>query len=79
MRDTARYRYDLFKEDLAGNSCWIESVTGFVEAVSEMEKFAASEPCDYFLFCAQTGTVVGRLHRQPGVMSASYASNRKVS
>ena len=79
MRDTTRYRYDLFKEDLAGNSCWIESIAGFVEAVSEMEKFAANEPCDYFLFCAQTGTVVGRLHRKLGVMSANYASNRKAS
>ena len=79
MRDTTRYRYDLFKEDLAGNSCWIESVEGFVAAVSEMEKFAASEPCDYFLFCAQTGTVVGRLHREPGVMSANYALDRKAS
>lgn len=68
MRDTTRFRYDLFKEDLAGNPCWIESVAGFVEAVSEMEKLAANEPCDYFLFCAQSGTVVGRLHRQPGVM-----------
>jgi hypothetical protein len=44
-----------------------------------MEKFAATEPCDYFLFCAQTGTVVGRLHRKPGVMSANYALDRKAS
>jgi hypothetical protein len=77
MRDTTRYRYDLFKEDLAGNPCWIESVAGFVEAVGEMERFAANEPCDYFLFCAQTGTVVGRLRPKPGVRSANYASKRK--
>jgi hypothetical protein len=44
-----------------------------------MEKFAANEPCDYFLFCAQTGTVVGRLHRKPGVMSPSHVSKRKAS
>jgi hypothetical protein len=77
MRDTARY--ELFQEDLAGNACWIESVEGFVEAVSAMEKFAAKMPCDYFLFCAQTGKVVRRLHRQPGVMSVNYPSNRKAS
>ena len=79
MRDTTRYRYDLFKEDLAGNPYWIESVEGLTTAVSKMEKLAASEPCDYFLFCAQTGTVVGRLHREPGVMSPSSISNRKAS
>ena len=79
MRGTTRYRYDLFKEDLAGNSCWIESVAGFVEAVGEMERFAATEPCGYFMFCAQTGTVVGRLHRKPGVMSPSFISDRKAS
>jgi hypothetical protein len=28
MRDMTRY--DLFKEDLAGNPCWIESIEGFV-------------------------------------------------
>jgi hypothetical protein len=77
MRDMTRY--DLFQEDLAGNACWIESVEGLVEAVSAMEKFAAKMPCDYFLFCAQTGTVVWRLHRQPGVMSADYAPYRKAS
>jgi hypothetical protein len=44
-----------------------------------MERFAASEPCGYFMLCAQTGTVVGRLHRKPGVMPANYASNRKAS
>jgi hypothetical protein len=44
-----------------------------------MERFAASEPCGYFMFCAQTGTVVGRLHRKPGVMSPSSISNRKAS
>jgi hypothetical protein len=77
MHDTTTY--DLFKEDLAGNPCWIESVEGLVAAVSKMEKLAASQPCDYFLFCAQTGTVVGRLHRQPGVMSANYELDRKAS
>jgi hypothetical protein len=44
-----------------------------------MESFAANEPRDYFLFCALTGKVVGRLHRQPGVMSANYALDRKAS
>jgi hypothetical protein len=42
MRDMTRY--DLFKEDLAGNPCWIESFEGLVAAVSEMERFAANEP-----------------------------------
>jgi hypothetical protein len=32
MRDMTRY--DLFKEDLAGNPCWIESIEGFVEAAA---------------------------------------------
>jgi hypothetical protein len=77
MRDTTTY--DLFKEDLAGNPCWVESIEGLVAAVSEMEKLAANEPCDYFLFCALTGTVVGRLHRQPGVMSLNYELDRKAS
>jgi hypothetical protein len=77
MRDTTTY--DLFKKDPAGNSHWIESVAGFVEAVIEIEKVAANEPCDYFLFCALTGTVVGRLHRQPGVMSVNYELDTKVS
>jgi hypothetical protein len=77
MRDTTRY--DLFKEDLAGNPCWIESVEGLVEAVIRMDEFAASEPRDYFLFCAQTGKVAGRLRRQPGVMSANYEFDRKAS
>jgi hypothetical protein len=44
-----------------------------------MERFAASESCGYFMFCAQTGTVVGRLHRKPGVMSANYELGRKAS
>ena len=77
MRDTTRY--DLFKKDPAGNSHWIESVEGIVAAVSQMEKFAASEPRNYFLFCARTGKVVGRLHRKPGVMSANYELDRKAS
>jgi hypothetical protein len=77
MRDTTTY--DLFKEDLAGNPCWVESIEGLVAAVSEMEKFAANEACDYFLFCALTGKVVGRLHRQPGVMSVNYELDRKAS
>jgi hypothetical protein len=77
MRDTTTY--DLFKEDPAGNPCWIESVEGLTTAVSKMGKLAASEPCDYFLFCAQTGTVVGRLHRQPGVMSTNYELDTKAS
>ena len=77
MRDTTTY--DLFQEDLAGNACWIESVEGLVEAISATERFAAKMPCDYFLFCALTGTVVGRLHRQPGVMSVNYELDRKAS
>jgi hypothetical protein len=77
MHDTIRY--DLFKVDLAGNPCWLESVEGFEAAVTEMEKFAANEPCEYFVFCAQTGTVVGRLHLEASVMSADYAPYRKAS
>jgi hypothetical protein len=65
MRD--RTRYDLFKEDLAGNPCWLESVEGFEAAVTEMEKFAANERATILCF-------VHRREQLWGVCTESPAS-----
>jgi hypothetical protein len=53
MRDTTTY--DIFKEDLAGNPCWVESIEGLVAAVSEMEKLAANEPVRLFFVLCSNG------------------------
>ena len=56
--------YDIFKDDPIGTPLWIEAVEGLERAMNRMEELAASEGCEYYLFCAQVGKIVRRIKRK---------------
>ena len=57
-------KYDIFKSDAAGKLLRVEAIEGFAQATNRIEELAASDPTfDYFLYCAETGTVVRLLRR----------------
>ena len=57
-------RYEILKDDLEGNPCWIESVDGLEQATNRIEELAASDPSsEYYLYCVQADKLIRRLHR----------------
>ena|SRR5215472_7651906 len=73
-------RYEILKDDLEGNPCWIESVEGLEQATNRVEELAASDPSsEYYLYCVQADKLIRRLHRtspRSNVLS-SEASKKK--
>jgi hypothetical protein len=73
-------KYDIFKADTAGSLVRVEAIEGFARATNRIEELAANDPTfDYFLYCAETGTVVRLLRRtspSPAVLP-SNASQKK--
>jgi hypothetical protein len=62
IRETIRY--EILKEDLEGNPCWIESVEGLEHATNRIEELAANDPSsDYYLYCLQADKLIRRLRR----------------
>ena len=64
--------YDIYKECPRVSPVWVEAVEGIRDAASRMAKVSANDPLsDYFLYCSETGRVLGRLLRRskshPGV------------
>ena len=57
-------RYEILKEDVEGNPCWIESAEGLEQATNRIEELAASDPSsDYYLYCLQADRLIRRLSR----------------
>jgi hypothetical protein len=57
-------RYEILKNDLEGNPCWLESVEGLEQATNRIEELAASDPSfDYYLYCVQADKFIRRLQR----------------
>jgi hypothetical protein len=73
-------KYDIFKASTAAALVRVEAIEGFAQATNRIEELAASDPTfDYFLYCAETGTVVRLLRRtspSPHALS-SNASQKK--
>jgi hypothetical protein len=66
--------YDIYKEYPRASPIWVEAVQGIRDAANRMAKVSANDPSsDYFLYCSETGRVLGRLRRStkshPGVFS----------
>jgi hypothetical protein len=56
--------YDIYKEYPRASPVWVEAVQGVQDAVKRMAKVSANDPSsDYFLYCSETGRVLGRLRR----------------
>ena len=57
-------RYEILKEDLEGNPCWIESAEGLEQATNRIEELAASDPSsDYYLYCLQADKLIRNSRR----------------
>ena len=57
-------RYEILKNDVEGNPCWLESVEGLEQATNRIEELAASDPSfDYYLYCVQADKFIRRLRR----------------
>jgi formate dehydrogenase maturation protein FdhE len=73
-------KYDIFKANTAAALIRVEAIEGFARATNRIEELAANDPTfDYFLYCAETGTVVRLLHRtspSPEVVP-SHVSQKK--
>jgi hypothetical protein len=73
-------KYDIFKADTAVGLVRVEAVEGLARATNRIEELAASDRTfDYFLYCAETGTVVRRLHRtspSPHVLSGELSHKK---
>jgi hypothetical protein len=53
--------YDIFRDDPAGRPVWVEAVEGLEHAMNRIEELAASDPADYYLYCAQAGKIIRHL------------------
>jgi hypothetical protein len=51
------YRFDIFKRLLNGNTLWITTVDGLVEAKSRMGRLAAISGGEYFVYLQGQGIV----------------------
>jgi hypothetical protein len=52
-------KYDIFKTNTTAGLVRVEAIEGLARATNRIEELAASDPTfDYFLYCAETGTVV---------------------
>ena len=53
-------RYDIFLGQNA-DAIWMEAVDGFGKAYGRMKELAADFPGPYFVFCAQTHSILARI------------------
>ena len=73
-------KYDIFKANTGAALVRVEALEGFARAMNRIEELAANDPTfDYFLYCAETGTVVRLLRRTSPSPDAlrSNASQKK--
>ncbi len=64
--------YDLFKGNSQENAIWIEAVEGLEAATERMNRLAAMDSSDYFLF--QSGNV-DRIGKTPKIPRAKQTSS----
>jgi hypothetical protein len=73
-------KYDIFKANTTAGLVRVEAIEGLARATNRVEELAASDPTfDYFLYCAESGTVVRLLRRtspSPDALSGN-ASQKK--
>lgn len=67
--------YDLFKGNTQENAIWIEAVEGLEAATERMNRLAAMDSSDYFLF--QSGSIVASV-KHPNPPSQANQQSRKI-
>jgi len=67
--------YDLFKGNSQENAIWIEAVEGLEAATERMNRLAAMDSSDYFLF--QSGSIVASV-KHPNPPSQANQQSRKI-
>lgn len=56
-----RLKYEIFSGIPDRDAVWIEAVEGLASALERMEKIAEDTPGPYFIFYAQSHSVVARM------------------